>query len=285
MKKPASPTRVPDPKASAAVLFKRTATRPNLGIILGSGFHGVADLVDAELRIPYRQIPGFPTTAVPGHEGALIVGHVGNVPVAILSGRSHFYEGHTMEAVTFPVRVLAEFGVRDLVLTNAAGGINPNFAPGNFMLVSDHINFMGVNALRGPLPPGRQRFVDMTRAYDPRLSALFRKAARLARVPLREGVYVAVPGPCYETPAEIRAFAILGGDAVGMSTVPEVAVGRQCQLNVAAISCITNLAAGRGKNPISHEEVLAVGHQSKTRAARLLARFIKVYADPQLNET
>ncbi|MDB6030016.1 MAG: inosine guanosine and xanthosine phosphorylase family [Verrucomicrobiales bacterium] len=247
-------------------------------MILGSGFHGVTSLIQGEVDIPYGELPGFQRPAVPGHEGKLILGQVEGIPVAILSGRCHFYEGHCMEAVTFPVRVLAEAGIRDLVLTNAAGGINGKFRPGDFMLVRDHINFMGVNALRGPLPPGRERFIDMTSAYDLGLAALFQKAGKLARVRLREGVYVAVPGPCYETPAEIRAFSILGGDAVGMSTVPEVAVARQCGLRVAAISCITNLAAGRGKNPISHEEVLAVGQQSKESAARLLGQFIKLYA-------
>jgi purine-nucleoside phosphorylase len=273
-----SPRGLPDPKKATAVILKGTKLRPRLGIILGSGFHGVTSLVQAEMEIPYGKLPGFPKPAVPGHEGKLIVGKVNGIPVAILSGRAHFYEGHCMEAVTFPVRVLAEAGIRDLVLTNAAGGINAQFRPGDFMLVRDHINFMGVNALRGPLPPGRERFIDMTTAYDSTLAALFQKAAKLARVRLREGVYVAVPGPCYETPAEIRAFSILGGDAVGMSTVPEVAVARQCGLRVAAMSCITNLAAGRSKMPISHEEVLAVGQQSKECSARLLGQFIRLYA-------
>jgi purine-nucleoside phosphorylase len=275
MKKP--PRGLPDPKKAAAVILKSTKLRPRLGMILGSGFHGVASLVQEEVAIPYHKLPGFPQPAVPGHQGKLILGTVNGIAVAILSGRAHFYEGHSMEAVTFPVRALAAAGIRDLVLTNAAGGINARFRPGDFMLVRDHINFMGVNALRGPLPLGRERFIDMTTAYDPTLATLFRKAAKLARIGLREGVYVAVPGPCYETPAEIRAFSILGGDAVGMSTVPEVAVARQCELQVAAISCITNLAAGRGKTPISHEEVLAVGQRSKECAARLLGQFVRLY--------
>jgi purine-nucleoside phosphorylase len=268
---------LPDPQKAAAVILKRTKLRPRLGIILGSGFQGVASLIKADAEIPYTRLPGFAKPAVPGHEGKLLLGTIQGIAVAILSGRSHFYEGHSLEAVTFPVRALAEAGIRDLVLTNAAGGINTKFRPGEFMLVRDHINFMGVNALRGPLPPGRERFIDMTCAYDPELAALFRKAGKLAKVRLHEGVYVAVPGPCYETPAEIRAFATLGGDAVGMSTVPEVAVARQCEIRVAAVSCITNLAAGRSEASISHEEVLAVGQRSKECAARLLEKFIQLY--------
>jgi purine-nucleoside phosphorylase len=278
MKKPALPTGLPDPTRATAVILKSTQLRPTLGIVLGSGFQGITALVKPEVEIPYAKLPGFAKPAIAGHQVKLLLGRIEGVPVAVLSGRSHFYEGHSMEAVTFPVRVLAELGIRDLVLTNAAGGINTKFRPGDFMLVNDHINFMGINALRGPLPPGRERFIDMTRAYDPGLSTLFRKAAKAARVRLREGIYVAVPGPCYETPAEIRAFARLGGDAVGMSTVPEVAVGRQCDLRVAAISCITNLAAGRSKTPISHEEVLTVGQQSRACADRLFGHFIHLYA-------
>lgn len=266
------------PAKTAAVLRNQTRLRPRLGLVLGSGFQGIASLVEVEKEIPYEKLPGFPHPSIAGHEGKCILGHIEGVPVAVLSGRVHFYEGHCMETVTFPVRVLAEFGIRDLVLTNAAGGINKRFRPGDLMLIRDHINFMGVNALRGPLPPGRERFIDMTRAYDPGLGELLRKAAQQGRVPLREGVYVAVPGPCYETPAEIQAFAILGGDAVGMSTVPEVAVARQCELNVLALSCITNLAAGRGRGPISHHEVLAVGKLARAAAATLLSRFAKLYA-------
>jgi purine-nucleoside phosphorylase len=194
-----------------------------------------------------------------------------------LSGRAHFYEGHAMEQVTFAVRVLAACGVTDLLLTNAAGGINRKFRAGDFMLVTDHINFMGANPLRGPARPGVPRFVDLTGAYDARLAALMRQAGRRAGVKLRRGVYLAVSGPSYETPAEIRAFARLGADAVGMSTVPEVIVARQCGLRVAALSCITNLAAGVGRHPLTHEEVLAAGERVRTAAARLLKKFARLY--------
>jgi purine-nucleoside phosphorylase len=278
MPKRRSPEKLPNPAQTAGVLRKCTSLRPRLGLVLGSGFHDVASMVEVETEIPYQKLPGFPKPAIAGHEGKCILGHLEGVPIAVLSGRCHFYEGHSMETVTFPVRVLADFGIRDLVLTNAAGGINTQFRPGDLMLITDHINFMGVNALRGPLPPGRERFIDMTRAYDPGLNGLLRKAGKLARVPLREGVYVAVPGPCYETPAEIRAFATLGGDAVGMSTVPEVAVARQCEMNVLALSCITNLAAGRSQATISHHEVLAVGKLARQSAARLFGQFAKLYA-------
>lgn len=186
-----------------------------------------------------------------------------------------------MERVTFGVRTLAACGVTDLLLTNAAGGINPKFRPGDFMVVTDHINFMGVNPLRGPALSGQQRFVDLTQAYDPELNQMLRSAARVAKVRLRRGIYVAVGGPSYETPAEIRAFAKLGADAVGMSTVPEVIVARQCGVRVAALSCITNLAAGVGKSLVSHEEVLETGERVKQAGARLLKAFLKRYGRNQ----
>ena len=268
---------LPKPETTAALLRKQTGLRPRLGIVLGSGFHDIAAMIESESEISYGKLPGFPEPTVAGHEGKCIVGHLEGVPVAVLSGRCHFYEGHSMETVTFPVRVLADFGITDLVLTNAAGGINRRFRPGDLMLIHDHINFMGVNSLRGPLPRGRERFIDMTSAYDAGLSALLRKAGKVSRIRIQEGVYVAVPGPCYETPAEIRAFAILGGDAVGMSTVPEVTVARQCGIKVLALSCITNLAAGMSGQPISHREVLIVGQQARKSAAKLLGQFARLY--------
>jgi purine-nucleoside phosphorylase len=183
-----------------------------------------------------------------------------------------------MEAVTFPIRVLAEFGVQDVLLTNAAGGINVRFRPGDLMRLTDHINLMGTNPLRGPLAPGRERFIDMTRAYDTRLGDLLETAAKKIKVRLRSGIYLAVAGPSYETPAEIRGFARLGADAVGMSTVPETIVARQCGLAVAGLSCITNLAAGRGNALLSHADVLAAGERVKERAAAMIEQFAKLYA-------
>jgi purine-nucleoside phosphorylase len=182
-----------------------------------------------------------------------------------------------MERVTFAVRTLAAFGIRDLLLTNAAGGLNRNFRAGDFMMLTDHINLMGANPLRGTAIAGLPRFVDLTQTYDPSLGRLLRAAANECKLPLRTGVYLAVSGPSYETPAEIRAFARLGADAVGMSTVPEAIVARQCGVNVAAVSCITNLAAGISKEKLSHTEVLETAERVKTRASALLKNFAKLY--------
>ncbi|MBC8094575.1 MAG: purine-nucleoside phosphorylase, partial [Akkermansiaceae bacterium] len=251
--------------------------RPTLALILGSGFHESLSGFEVDCRIAYAELPGFPRTGVDGHAGELLIGHLAGTPVLVLSGRAHFYEGHTMDEVTFAVRVLAAFGIRDLLLTNAAGGINRSFRPGDFMVVTDHINFMGANPLRGKNIPGLSRFVDLTQTYDAGLSTLLQRAARKAGMKLRSGVYLAVSGPSYETPAEIRAFARWGADAVGMSTVPEAIVARQCGMRVAALSCITNLAAGRGRWAISHQEVLQTGERVKVSAARLLAGFAERY--------
>jgi purine-nucleoside phosphorylase len=215
--------------------------------------------------------------AVAGHDGELRVGRLSGTPVFLLSGRAHFYEGHSMDKVTFAVRVLAACGISDLLLTNAAGGINRKFHKGEFMLVTDHINFMGVNPLRGLAERNLPRFVDLTQTYDAGLGGMVTAAARLEKISLQRGVYLAVCGPSYETPAEIRAFAKLGADAVGMSTVPEVIAARRCDIRLAVISCITNLAAGLGRGPVSHEEVLDTGHRVKTTGARLLKRFARIY--------
>jgi len=274
----------PIPQTAAARLKKISRLRPALAVILGSGFHHVLRELRVEKKIPYSKIPGFPVPHVTGHAGELIFGRLGGTPVLALSGRAHFYEGHSMDRVTFAVRALAAFGIRDLLLTNAAGGINRKFRAGDFMLLTDHINLMGVNPLR-PSEVKQNRtgetpvplFVDLTRAYDPNLSGLLRQASRSCKIKLRSGVYLAVSGPSYETPAEIRAFARLGADAVGMSTVPEVIVARQCGLNVAAISCITNQAAGRAKTAISHAEVLEIAEQRGFMAGQLLKNFAKLY--------
>ena len=269
--------RRPDPRISASKIKSLSRLRPTLAIVLGSGFKHFLDELDAEAEISYAKLPGFPKPNVPGHEGNLVVGKMGGMPVIVLSGRAHFYEGHSMEQVTFAVRTLATCGVTDLLLTNAAGGINRKFRAGDFMMLTDHINFIGVNPLRGAAISGLQRFVDLTRAYDPDLSEMLLSAARAAKVKLQQGIYIAVSGPSYETPAEIRVFAGLGGDAVGMSTVPEVIVARQCGMRVAALSCITNLAAGVGKSVVSHEEVLETGERVKEVGSRLLKEFAKRY--------
>jgi purine-nucleoside phosphorylase len=234
-----------------------------------------------QAEIAYGKLPGFPPVGVSGHAGKLFIGHLGGTPIMVLSGRAHFYEGHEMAAVTFATRTLAAYGIRDLVLANAAGGLNRRFRPGDFMVLTDHINLMGTNPLRGPAIRGLPRFVDLTCVYDKGLRALLRRAGRGCDVALRSGVYLALSGPSYETPAEIRAFARLGADAVGMSTVPEAIVARQCGLRVAGLSCITNLAAGRSAQPLSHTEVLETAERVKTLAARLLKTMATEYGQKQ----
>lgn len=262
---------------TAAVLRRLSDAQPKLAIVLGSGFGRALEGIRVEQRIPYAKLPGFPKPGVAGHAGELRLGRFEGVDVVILSGRAHFYEGHEMETVTFPVSVLAAFGIRDLLLTNAAGGINRRLHRGDFMVLTDHINFMGVNPLRGLKEACGDGFVDLTQAYNPMLTRLLERAAKLQQVPLRKGVYMAVSGPSYETPAEIRAFARLGADAVGMSTVPEVVVARKCGLRVAALSCITNLAASRSRGRITHAEVLDTGKRVQSSAAKLLESFVRLY--------
>lgn len=268
----------PDARTTAVRLRKLTRLRPRLAIVLGSGSQAALKTMRVEKEIFYRKLPGFPSVSVAGHVGRILIGSLADVPLIALAGRAHFYEGHSMDSVTFPIRVLAEYGVRAVLLTNAAGGINPRLRAGDFMAVTDHLNFMGVNPLVGEPPPGRERFVDLTRTYDPKLLKLLATAARQTGVRLRRGVYLAVSGPSYETPAEIRAFARLGADAVGMSTVPEAIVARQCGLAVAALSCITNLAAGRAAQTLTHAEVLAVAEQIQPRAVRLIEEFVRLFA-------
>ncbi len=265
------------PETAAARLKKVSKLRPTLAIVLGSGFHHVLSELRVDKKIPYAKIPGFPKPTVSGHAGELYFGHLGGTPVMVLSGRAHFYEGHPMERVTFATRALAAYGITDLVLTNAAGGVNRKFRAGDFMVLTDHINLMGVNPLRGAAIAGLPRFVDLTRVYDQKLSGRLFKAGQVCKTKLQRGVYLAVSGPSYETPAEIRAYAKLGADAVGMSTVPEAIVARQCGLNVVGISCITNLAAGISGGVLSHAEVLETAERVKTLAAVLLKNFAELY--------
>jgi purine-nucleoside phosphorylase len=267
----------PQTTLAAARLKKLSSLRPTLAIVLGSGFQHVLSELKVDAEIPYDRLPGFPSVGVSGHAGKLLIGELGGTAVLVLSGRAHFYEGHPMTLVTFAVRALATYGIRDLLLTNAAGGINRKFRSGDFMVILDHINFMGTNPLRGAPLPDVPRFVDLTRAYDPGLERLLQRAGRDCRLKLRSGVYLAVTGPSYETPAEIQAFAQLGADAVGMSTVPETIVARQCGLKVAGLSCITNLAAGRSRQALSHAEVLDTAERVKILAAQLLKVFAKLY--------
>jgi purine-nucleoside phosphorylase len=267
----------PTYQAAAAKIKKLSRLRPALAIVLGSGFQQAMARLEIDAEVSYGQLPGFPPMGVSGHAGKLAIGRLGGAPVLVLSGRAHYYEGHDMEVVTFAVRSLAAAGIQDILLTNAAGGVNRSFHPGDFMVLTDHINLMGVNPLRGPAAPGLPRFVDMTKTYDAGLSRLLHKAAQKSRLKLRSGVYLAVSGPSYETPAEIRAFAKLGADAVGMSTVPEAIVARQCGLKVAGMSCITNLAAGRGGDTLTHAEVLETADKVKHSAAILLQNFATLH--------
>ena len=269
-----------DPKITAAMLRKETSLRPVLGMVLGSGFQQALTHLDVTQEIAYGQLPGFPTVGVTGHAGKLVIGTFDGIPVLVLKGRVHYYEGVEMERLTFPVRVLAEFGVKTLLLTNAAGAINKNYRSGDFMALDDHINLMGANPLRGPALPGLPRFVDLTRVYDRRLIKVAKKAAKKSKLRLHVGVYMAVSGPNYETPAEIRAFRTLGADAIGMSTVPEAIVARQCGMAVAGISCVTNKAGGDEKAGIlAHKEVLAMGESKKDEMARFLKAFAVLFAE------
>jgi len=268
---------LPQPQIAALRLKKSSRLRPTLAVVLGSGFHSAADALEVDAAIPYRSLAGFLATGIGGHPGKLIFGKMAGTPVLVLSGRAHYYEGWSMDQVTFPMRVLASLGIQSVLLTNAAAGINRRFCAGDFMALSDHISFMGANPLRGAAADDQSRFVDLTKTYDANLNRLLKKAAQRAKVTLHSGVYLAVSGPSYETPAEIRAFARLGADVVGMSTVPEAIVARQCGLAVAAVSCITNLAAGRSRRPLSHADVLAVAEQAKERSAQLLSIFVNLH--------
>ncbi len=268
---------LPEPAAVARLITRRCGLRPTVGIILGSGFGAVADAVKVEVEFAFRELPGFPEGSVPGHSARLVLGHWQNVPVAVLKGRAHYYEGFELHEVTFPTRVLAALGITELLVTNAAGAINSRYRAGDFMVISDHLNFMGANPLRGPVAKDATRFVDLTRAYDVQLQRRLRSAAVAAGVRAHVGIYLAVSGPNYETPAEIRAFRRMGADAVGMSTVPEVMVARQCGLRVAGLSCLTNVAAGRGgrRQTVSHEEVLETTRQREGQAVQLIATYLQ----------
>jgi purine-nucleoside phosphorylase len=252
-----------------------------IGIVLGSGLGAVADAVADPILVPYADIPHFPQSTVEGHSGRIVAGLLGGVPAVIMQGRVHFYEGYSPQQVTFPMRVLGMLGLRAVVLTNAAGGIAEGSRIGQLVALADHINLMGFNPLVGPNEPrfaavsgAGLRFFDMTEAYSKRLRALACEAAREEGFPLAEGVYLAVSGPSFETPAEIRAFRSLGATLVGMSTVPETIVARHMGLEVLGISCVTNLAAGLGATQLSHEEVFEAGRQVEHRLARLFERLV-----------
>ncbi len=266
-----------------AVTFLREKlgrTSPRVGIVLGSGLGTVADTVTSPIIVPYQQIPHFPRSTVEGHSGRIVAGVLGGAQVIVMQGRVHFYEGYSLSEVTFPMRVLGALGIRAVILTNAAGGISEKYKLGQLVLISDHINMMGMNPLVGPNEPefgfGRTdaglRFFDMTEAYSKRLRSVAVQAAELDGVTLEEGVYLGVSGPSFETPAEIRAFRTMGATLVGMSTVPETIVARHMGIEVLGISCVTNLAAGLSTTQLSHRDVFETGKQSERRLASLMER-------------
>jgi purine-nucleoside phosphorylase len=259
---------------AAAAVRGRTALRPAIGIVLGSGLGAFADALEDACAVPFAQIPHFPASTVVGHSGALVLGRSRGVPVAVMKGRVHFYEGYRLDEVVFPVRVLGRLGVKTLVLTNAAGAINPAFAPGDLMVIEDHLNLLG-NPLLGPnedaLGP---RFPDMSEVYDRGLRDAAEEACRAASVRAHRGVYVSLTGPSYETPAEIRMFRTMGADAVGMSTVPEAIAARHMGMRVAGLSCLTNMAAGVTDQKLDHREVLETGERVKAALLEVLARIV-----------
>lgn len=244
---------------------------PEIGLILGSGLGVMAESMEDATVIPYAEIPHFPVSTVEGHAGELAAGTIEERRVVVMKGRFHLYEGYEAAKVTMPIRAMKQLGVHTLIVTNAAGGINENFEPGDLMLIRDHINFMFRNPLIGPnLDAFGPRFPDMSEAYSKALRDVARRVAEKQGIPLREGVYIAVLGPSYETPAEIRMMRKLGADAVGMSTVPEVIAARHAGLKVLGISCISNMAAGILDQPLSHEEVMETAERAKEKFIRLV---------------
>ena len=260
---------------AARFIRSRTSLEPEVALVLGSGLGGFADEFTDSVAIPYGEIPGFATSTAEGHAGRLVIGKVDDVSVVAMQGRVHFYEGYTLEEVTFPIRVFKLLGIKKLILTNAAGGIDIELSQGALMVISDHLNLMGVNPLRGPNDERfGPRFPDMSEAYSRVLQERAVEAARTLGIELRRGIYAALAGPSYETPAEIHMFRACGADAVGMSTVPETIVARQMGIEVLGISCITNMAAGISDAPINHEEVMETGRRVRETFTKLLRAVI-----------
>lgn len=249
-------------KKTIEYLQQKITIKPEIGLILGSGLGVLAEEITDPLYIPYEEIPDFPVSTVEGHAGRLVVGHLAGVPVLTMQGRFHFYEGYDMKTVTFPIRVMQSLGIKKLLVTNAAGGINLDFNEGAIMVIKDHINLMGTNPLMGKNSEEfGPRFPDMTYSYNPQYINLTQKKAEELNIEIKTGVYVGLTGPSYETPAEIKFLRIIGGDAVGMSTVPEVIVARHGGMDVLGISCITNMAAGISGAALNHEEVMETANR------------------------
>jgi purine-nucleoside phosphorylase len=256
---------------TVAVILERHSGRPEVGLILGSGLGAYADSLHRRTVMPFEELPHFPRSTVPGHSGNLVLGEAEGVPVVALQGRVHFYEGYSMDEVTYPARVLGRLGIRQLIVTNAAGGINAGFQPGDLMLITDHINLMGTNPLIGKnIDEFGPRFPDMSEAYDEAMRNLALRVAEERGIALRQGVYLGLSGPSYETPAEIRMLRTMGADAVGMSTVPEVIVANHMGVRVLGLSCITNMAAGILPRKLAHAEVIETTGRVKDRFLSLL---------------
>lgn len=254
-------------------IYKNT---PKIGLILGSGLGVLGEEVENATKIPYENIPNFPVSTVEGHAGQLVFGTINEVEVVVMQGRFHYYEGYSFEKVTFPIRVMKELGVEKLIVTNAAGGVNTEFKPGDLMIINDHINNFGTNPLIGPNDSKLGvRFPDMSTAYCKNLRALAKEVADSLSIEVKEGVYVGNTGPTYETPAEVRMLRIIGGDAVGMSTVPEVIVANHAGLKCLGISCISNMAAGILDQPLHHEEVIETTEKVKADFLKLVKEVVK----------
>lgn len=260
---------------SAAYIQERIPQNPTLGIILGSGLGALVDIMEEKTVIPYGEIPHFPQSHVAGHAGNLVIGRIGNLVVAAMQGRFHFYEGFSMKEVAYPIYVMKLLGVRDLIVTNACGGINAGFRPGDLMLLTDYINMLGNNPLIGPNDERfGVRFPDMSEAYSRTLIAEAERAAEALGLAYQKGVYAIFSGPCYETAAEIRAYAHLGADAIGMSTVPETIAANYLGMRVLGIACITNMATGIAKEKHTHEEVMRIAGESSERLCSWVRKII-----------
>lgn len=257
-------------------VIKNSKIKPEIGLILGSGLGAIGDQIEEPDFLDYSEIPHFPVSTVEGHAGRLIIGTLEDKKVVAMQGRFHFYEGYSMEEVTFPVRVMKLLGVSKLIVTNAAGAVNENFTPGDLMLIKDQLNLSGYNPLIGRnLEEFGPRFPDLSNAYDKELGEIVKKASKDMEIKLQEGVYACMSGPSYETPAEIRMLRILGADAVGMSTVPEVIVASHSGIKVIGISCTTNMAAGILEQPLSHEEVVETSSKVRETFIRLMRRIVR----------
>ncbi len=262
-------------RRAAGYITSKIEKVPDTAVVLGSGLGLFAGLLQETKEIPYQEIPGFPVSTAPGHAGKLIYGKIGEKYVLCMSGRFHFYEGYSMQDVSFYVRALKVLGIKKLIITNATGGINKCFNPGDLMIITDHIKFFDDSPLRGEnISELGPRFNDMSEAYDKGLIEIAKSVAEKQGIDIKEGVYAFMPGPSYETPAEIRALGILGADAVGMSSVPEVITASHCGLKVLGISCITNFAAGISKNKLTEKEVIETANKSGEKFSALMAGII-----------